>query len=213
VGSTGGDLEGASAGFDDAFVRKYSLDGSSVEWTDQFGWQSSDAALGVTVDSSELYVVGHAFSIFNFNAPATEDIDAFVAKFATLPEPDSKVICGEPVSSYNLVDGTDQKDNLVGTDGNDLILGFGGNDIIKGKGGNDCLIGGTGEDRIYGNEGNDELKGNSGDDWLRGGDGKDELVGGKGDDRLNGGANLDRADGEAGTDSCLNTEKEQSCES
>jgi hypothetical protein len=87
VGSTGGDLESTNEGFDDAFVRKYSLDGSTVEWTDQFGWSSSDAALGVTVGSSEVYVVGHAFAVFN--GPTTGDVDAFVAKFGTLSDTDS----------------------------------------------------------------------------------------------------------------------------
>jgi hypothetical protein len=87
VGSTGGDLEGTNAGFDDAFVRKYTLDGSTIEWTDQFGWSSSDAALGVAEANSELYVVGHAFAVFN--GPTTGDVDAFVAKFGTIAGTDT----------------------------------------------------------------------------------------------------------------------------
>ena len=83
--------------------------------------------------------------------------------------------CGKPISEYNVIDGTEDNDNLVGTSEADLIRGFGGNDTIRGKAGNDCLIGGEGNDRIRGNQGNDELKGNAGNDRLWGGDGKDEL--------------------------------------
>ncbi|HLA82377.1 MAG TPA: hypothetical protein VJP78_12295 [Thermoleophilia bacterium] len=50
-------LEGTSAGWIDAFVRKYDLDGNEV-WTRQFGSPESDVARGIAADASGVYVIG-----------------------------------------------------------------------------------------------------------------------------------------------------------
>jgi hypothetical protein len=58
AGVTVGTLPGqTSAGFGDAFVRKYDADGNEV-WTRQFGSSSSDQAFGVSVGASGVYVTG-----------------------------------------------------------------------------------------------------------------------------------------------------------
>ncbi|MDA2914238.1 hypothetical protein MYX77_09840 [Acidobacteriia bacterium AH_259_A11_L15] len=58
AGITGGTLPGqTSAGFSDAFVRKYDANGNEV-WTRQFGSSSTDFALGISVDASGIYVAG-----------------------------------------------------------------------------------------------------------------------------------------------------------
>jgi len=59
AGSTPGALSGqTSAGNNDAFVRKYDLDGNEL-WTRQFGGANFDAAVGVAVDASGVYVAGN----------------------------------------------------------------------------------------------------------------------------------------------------------
>lgn len=58
VGVTEGTLPGqASSGGFDAFIRKYDADGNEV-WTRQFGTAVFDQAVGVTGDSSAVYVTG-----------------------------------------------------------------------------------------------------------------------------------------------------------
>jgi uncharacterized protein (UPF0548 family) len=58
AGETDGTLPGqTSAGARDAFVRKYDLNGNEV-WTRQFGTSGFDAALGISVDASGVYVAG-----------------------------------------------------------------------------------------------------------------------------------------------------------
>jgi len=60
VGFTTGTLPGqTSSGSDDAFVRKYDAAGTEV-WTRQFGTTSVDAAFGISVDASGVYVAGGA---------------------------------------------------------------------------------------------------------------------------------------------------------
>jgi uncharacterized protein (TIGR03437 family) len=58
VGQTNGALPGqTSLGPEDAFVRKYSPDGNEL-WTQQFGTDRPDMAMGVAVDATGVYVVG-----------------------------------------------------------------------------------------------------------------------------------------------------------
>ncbi len=58
AGLTGGTLPGeTSAGFADAFVRKYDAAGNEV-WTRQFGSSTDDIAFSISVDASRVYVAG-----------------------------------------------------------------------------------------------------------------------------------------------------------
>jgi serralysin len=84
----------------------------------------------------------------------------------------------------NLIEGTDEDDDLFGTERNDRILGSEGRDRLYGRGGNDELVGGDGRDRLWGEAGDDLLRGGRGDDTLTGGSGKDRLTGGSGADRF-----------------------------
>jgi hypothetical protein len=75
-GVTRGNLEGKSAGPDDAFVAKYDSDGS-LQWTRQFGTVRADGSQGVAVDGSGgVYVTG----ITNGDL-ITGSRDAFVGKY------------------------------------------------------------------------------------------------------------------------------------
>ena len=57
VGYTNGVLEGASAGFSDAFVAKYDPDGNLI-WIDQFGTPLNDFGYGLTIYDDQIYVAG-----------------------------------------------------------------------------------------------------------------------------------------------------------
>lgn len=58
AGRVAGTLPGeTSSGGDDAFVRKYSPDGT-VQWTRQFGSSAYDQAFGVAAHGTSVYVVG-----------------------------------------------------------------------------------------------------------------------------------------------------------
>ena len=89
---------------------------------------------------------------------------------------------------HNMVEGTDNSEQLLGTNGNDLINGYAGDDQIFGFNGNDTLNGGAGNDYLAGgngtgtNSGNDIINGGAGDDTLFGEDGNDILSGGAGND-------------------------------
>jgi len=127
-----------------------------------------------------------------------------------------------------IIEGTDNDDDIRGTGASELILGKNGHDEIDGGGGHDCIIGGAGNDVIdggsgndiiiggegddsvddssgldiiYGNEGNDYLDGGTGVDYVYAGNGNDEIDGSDGDDFLYGEAGLDTIGGGSGNDS------------
>ncbi|MBN8294122.1 hypothetical protein JI664_19280 [Rhodobacter sp. NTK016B] len=108
------------------------------------------------------------------------------------PGPDDPVDPEEPpieepeegTEGADLIDGSDEDDEIHGLGGDDTINGGGGDDTLHGDGGNDALVGGEGEDWLFGGVGNDTLTGNEGDDNLDGGMGNDVLDGGSGNDTL-----------------------------
>lgn len=55
----------------------------------------------------------------------------------------------------NIIQGTDNAENLTGTPGDDNIFGLGGDDTIIGGAGNDFLVGGGGNDTLTGGDGVD----------------------------------------------------------
>jgi len=79
AGTTGGALSGSSAGFADAFVRKYDPSGNAL-WTRQFGTASDDEALGIASDGTGVYVVGKTQGTFA-GQPSSANADPFVRKY------------------------------------------------------------------------------------------------------------------------------------
>ena len=80
AGFTGGSLPGqASAGDNDPFVRKYDVNGTEV-WTRQFGTSANDAAVGISVDASGVYVAGFTAGSLPGQTSAGGD-DAFARKY------------------------------------------------------------------------------------------------------------------------------------
>jgi hypothetical protein len=85
AGSTDGTLPGqVSAGYDDAYVRKYDVDGDEL-WTRQFGSSSTyssafDYAHAITADSSGIYIAGDAGGTLPGQTSAG-GVDAFVRKY------------------------------------------------------------------------------------------------------------------------------------
>ncbi|MEM8870038.1 MAG: calcium-binding protein, partial [Pseudomonadota bacterium] len=100
----------------------------------------------------------------------------------------------------NLIEGSDDDDDLLGTAGDDKILGLAGDDILDGAAGDDEIRGSTGDDEIRGRAGDDELRGGKGNDDVRGGAGDDVVRSGAGDDVLSGGAGDDFMMAGAGDD-------------
>ena len=82
VGPTADALPGQSgAGSFDAFVRKYDAAGNEL-WTRQFGTSGFDEALGVSADSTGIYVVGGTEGALPGRSGAGS-FDAFVSKYDT----------------------------------------------------------------------------------------------------------------------------------
>ncbi|MBI2819368.1 MAG: SBBP repeat-containing protein, partial [Acidobacteria bacterium] len=80
AGLTNGALPGqTSAGLEDAFLRKYEDSGNEL-WTRQFGSESSDVALGVAVNATDVYVVAYTKDTL---LGGTVGRDAFVGKYDT----------------------------------------------------------------------------------------------------------------------------------
>jgi hypothetical protein len=79
AGGTSGNLEGASAGGFDAFVRKYDSAGNTL-WTRQFGTDQGDFARDVAADSlGNAYLVGQTDG--SLGEPSLGSRDAFVRKY------------------------------------------------------------------------------------------------------------------------------------
>jgi len=83
AGFTDGALPGqTSAGDQDAFIRKFDIDGG-VLWTGQFGTPGADQAAGVAISTSGLFVAGFTTGSFTGEAIDPNSLinwDAFVAK-------------------------------------------------------------------------------------------------------------------------------------
>ena len=132
-------------------------------------------AVGDPLSGSQ--VVGIEFSSEGLN---NSGIVSFQAELANGTSGIYKVNLDRNV--VNVINGTNEMDNLVGTAGDDLISGGNGEDTLNGGAGNDTLNGDKGEDLLLGEEGNDLLDGGNGEDTLNGGAGNDTLKGGIGDD-------------------------------
>lgn len=79
TGYTEGDIEGASAGDDDVFVRKLDQDGVPV-WTRQFGTNTKDRPGGVAVDAQDNVIVA-GYTDGDLMGASAGDDDAFVRWF------------------------------------------------------------------------------------------------------------------------------------
>jgi Ca2+-binding RTX toxin-like protein len=92
-----------------------------------------------------------------------------------------------PSANADLLNGTDDDDQLDALAGNDFVYGNAGNDILAGGANDDQVYGGAGNDTLDGGAGMDALHGDAGDDVLDGGDDNDQLFGDAGRDTLRGG--------------------------
>ncbi|CZF83046.1 Hemolysin, chromosomal [Grimontia celer] len=100
----------------------------------------------------------------------------------------------------NIINGTEEDDNLRGTNDVDTIYGYGGNDFIQADGNTDYVYGGDGDDTVIGGDDEDIVHGDAGNDWVRGGFGNDFLYGDDGDDRVEGNTGDDFLYGGRGND-------------
>jgi hypothetical protein len=91
TGYSSGDLAGDNLGGEDAFILK--LDGAGdVVWTTQFGSTEQDRSLSAFADPfRNVYIAGHTTGALPGSTPP-DSIDAFVAKFSTIPEPGSATL-------------------------------------------------------------------------------------------------------------------------
>lgn len=79
VGQTDGALEGANAGGEDIFVRKYDSSGNEL-WTRQFGLAARDIGSAAAVDATGLYVTGRVTGALP-GQTAVGGEDGFVRKY------------------------------------------------------------------------------------------------------------------------------------
>jgi hypothetical protein len=77
--TTGAFPDETSAGSEDAFIRMYGP-GGQLKWTDQFGSASHDDGLDVAMDSTGIYVSGHAGDALP-GQTAAGNFDVFVRKY------------------------------------------------------------------------------------------------------------------------------------
>jgi hypothetical protein len=89
-----------------------------------------------------------------------------------------------PVSSREIVEGTDDSEVIRGTEETDVLFGGDGDDALYGFRSRDLLRGGRGEDYLGGGRHGDYLYGDRGPDVITGQGGKDRIFGGKGRDDL-----------------------------
>ena len=78
----------------------------------------------------------------------------------------------------NVLNGTEEADNIHGYDGNDYVVAGDGADFVFGGGNNDVLFGGDGNDWIEGGWGVDVMFGEDGEDTLVSNSGEDNMFGG-----------------------------------
>jgi hypothetical protein len=101
TGETSGPLGGPSAGDRDTFLLEYNPSGSLI-WSRQIGTSAIDDGYGISSDGlGNIYATGRTAG--NLGGPIQGEIDAFVVKFAAVPEPTSLglaliVILGATVS-------------------------------------------------------------------------------------------------------------------
>ncbi|MFT4976293.1 MAG: Ca2+-binding RTX toxin-like protein [Myxococcota bacterium] len=95
-------------------------------------------------------------------------------------------------SSFDLIFGSHDNDNLSGGDGVDLIFCGQGDDVAEGGAQPDLIIGGPGDDELHGGDSVDLVVGGAGDDVITGGDGAfDLLIANAGDDTIDGNGGMD----------------------
>lgn len=111
---------------------------------------------------------------------------------------DEAVILGGG-EAREVIQGTDEGDELEAGDGFNVFYGNDGNDDIYGGADMDFMFGGNGDDSLFGRNGVNVLLGETGNDTIYDGDDGSYLSGGDGDDSLYGGG-ADVLDGGAGND-------------
>jgi len=112
------------------------------------------------------YTPNHSVQNIQIGTNKAKAVDSF------LPQPETL-----KVGEYNIIQGTDNADNITGTTSSDKIFGGKGNDTLNGNSGNDYLYGGAGNDKITGGKGSDWLFGGSGSNkfYFNAGDGNDYM--------------------------------------
>lgn len=108
----------------------------------------------------------------------------FAAQVAAAQEDGEALDGSPPVSSRELVEGTDDSEVIRGTEETDVIFGGAGDDALYGFRSRDLLRGGRGEDYLGGGRHGDYLYGDRGPDVITGQGGRDRIFGGKGRDDL-----------------------------
>jgi hypothetical protein len=85
-GQTYGDLDGANAGGEDAFLAKYDGDGNPL-WTRQLGTADNDSSLHVAADASgSAFISGYTHG--SLGGPNAGGLDAFLSKY----DPDGNLL-------------------------------------------------------------------------------------------------------------------------
>ena len=198
-GYTRGSLDGQiNSGGDDAFLTKYSSDGTKV-WTKLLGQSGNDYATSLTTGlDGSIYVSGTTSGTFD-GQKFSGGLDAFLTKYSTDGTKVWSTLLGQSGNDWSLAltTGLDGSIYVSGTsDGSLDGQTYSGNydaflvkyqDWTFGTAGNDWIDGGLGDDRIDGGLGDDRIDGRSGNDTLIGGEGDDGFIDNEGVDYFDGG--------------------------
>ena len=202
-----------TAGEGDAFITKFSADGTKV-WTKLIGSTGYESANALTTGlDGSIYIAGITGSeALDGQLIADPPETSFITKIAA----DGTKVWTKLIGStgtelgYGLTTGLDGSIYLAGDADSGYFWGGGFNfngfvtklaeeasgvvgQTIRGTASDETLRGGAGNDSLSVFEGNDGMVGLGGDDTLVGGAGNDSLSGGGGDDSIDGGDGDDRA--------------------
>ena len=170
------------AQIDDKFALAYSRGDQAYDESEVFFSVVNASDLSVVIPEQKVAngAVSTNTNLLTYDEPISGDhalgfayysdsSDSKEAKFAYLNF--SEALNQSP--QLNIVEGTDESDDLLGTVGPDSIMGYDGDDTIDGSGGDDIIDGGPGDDDIFGGEGDDIINDGTGLDNLDGGSGND----------------------------------------
>ena len=157
------------------------------------GYSIDDYDISFTLDGKFVLINKYTEDSITLN-----DFIAYPDNYEFISNNENSTIGGG--EAREIIEGTDDDDELDASDGFNVFYGKNGNDTIDGGMDIDFMYGGNGDDILLGRNGINAMFGESGNDIIYDGDDSGYLNGGDGEDMLYGGGSTDILDGGAGND-------------